>query len=222
MPFSRPEFGAVGPLWWDDRPCIVVGTGASLAGFDFNRLRGLGYILAVKESWRDLPFADAVFGLDIPWMNWAARDLAALSARMPVYLAVPDQDLDHQPIAGPTYLKRTGRCDAFSESPDTIEAGGNSGFGALNLAFLKRAKRIVLFGYDFGGGHYCEDRYVTRPKDHNARYMPGWAGNFRHILPQLAAAGVTVLNASPSSAIDAFPKVTIDEAVEYLAGLGSS
>lgn len=211
----RPEFARIGSADWGDRPVAIIGTGGSMKGFDFDRLGGCR-VLAVKEAWRDLPSADAIFGLDIPWMNWAARELAALSKRADVVLAVPDQDLALTPIEGPLWLKRTSKCDALSDDPTTIESGGNSGFGAFNFAYLKGAKQIVLFGFDYGGGHYCEDRYVTRPPNQNARYMAGWARNFDATRAQLDRAGVSVLNASPSSLVDAFPKVSHDEALQHL------
>lgn len=212
----RPEFASIDAADWGDRPVAVIGTGASMKGFDFERLRGRWRVLAVKESWRDLPFADTVFGLDIPWMNWAASEIAALCGRMNVALAVPDQELALTPISGPLWLKRTSRCDALSDDPTTIECGGNSGFGAFNFAYLKGAKRIVLFGFDYGGAHYCEDRYVTRPPNQNSRYMAGWARNFDATRAQLDRAGVSVLNASPSSLVDAFPKVSHEEALQRL------
>jgi hypothetical protein len=214
LPSSHPEFGRVGEPWWNDRPVAIVGTGPSLKSFDFGRLRGPWHVLAVKQAYHDLPFADTCFGLDLPWMAHHAVELADLALRMPLILAVPS---DHaQCITGALYVRREVKCEGLSDDLDWIEAGQNSGYGAVNLAYLKRAKRIVLFGYDYGGEHYCEERYVTRPKDHNARYMPGWAANFRWMVKQLAAAGVDVVNASPLSRIDAFTKCTIDEGLARL------
>lgn len=208
-------FGEVTGPWWDDAPAIVVGTGPSLAGFDFSRLEGLGHILAVKEAMRDLPFAEAVFGLDIPWMRRQAEYLAAL--RCELYLAVPDSKYRDDPtIPNATYLVRTRIGDKLSEDAAKCESGGNSGFGGLNIAYLKRAKTIFLFGYDYSADHYCPERYAHHSRHHNARYWPRWAKIFATTLPQLSAAGVTVFNASPDSTIDAFPKVSIDEAIERL------
>ena len=204
----------MGAPYWDT--AIIVGTGPSMIGFDFDRLRNRGPVLAVKEAYHDLPFCDAVFGLDLPWMRWGAEPLAALAKRKPLYLAVPDQEIDHTFIPGAIYLRRSRRCDAFSDNPDTIEAGSNSGFGAVNLAYLKRAKTIILFGFDYSGQHYCPQRYQTRPEDHNRRYLPLWADNFHATLGQLHAGGVTVINASPKSVVSAFPKFSHEQALEHL------
>ena len=210
----QPEFGRVGPPYWSERTTFIVGTGPSLRGFDFERLRGRGHILAVKQAWRDVPFADACFGLDLPWLRWANADLRALAERMPLYLAIPKPPyvLEHY-VPGATFLVRERICDALMEDPGVIEAGGNSGFGALNLAWHKKAMRIVLLGFDYTGKHYCNERYEARPDGHNSQYMQNWATNFRNTLPQSQARGVEVITASPSSLVDAFPRMTIDEAL---------
>jgi hypothetical protein len=209
--------GVVGPPWWDDRPTLIVGTGPSLHRFDFERLRGLGHVLAVKEAVWDLPFADACFGLDLGWIERRRDKLASLS--MELYLAVPaSTPAKARRIRNAVYLVRRRDGDLLRTDPGEVESGGNSGFGALNLAFLKRARRIVLLGYDYDGGrHYCPERYTHLTPGHNARYLPRWGRNFDRTAPQLRAAGVTVLNASLTSTVMAFPRASIDEALARLA-----
>lgn len=215
------EFGEVGPPWWNVKPVVIVGTGPSLKGFDFSRLEGLGWIFAVKESIWDLPFADALFSLDRPWINRQADRLRALT--IPIYLAIePESRRLCAHIKNATYLTRT-RFEGLSDDPKVVQSGGNSGGGAFNLAYLKRAREIVLFGFDFSanGGHYT-DRYLDwQPEGHNARYFPNWGSNFRAALPQLERAGVKVLNACPESTVDAFPRCTIGEALQRLDRLRS-
>lgn len=208
------EFGAVGPPWWDDRPVAVVGAGPSLKGFNFDRLRGPWHVLAVNQKVWDLPFACAGFSLDLPWMQHQAEPLGTLT--VPLWLAVPETE--HVPsIAGATYLRRIRVSNRLSTDPTRIESGGTSGFGAFNFAVLKRAKKIVLFGFDYsdqGVGHDKPEQYPWHKKFQNVSLWPRWATNFRDTVPQLG--GVTVLNASPVSSIDAFPKCEIEEAMRAL------
>lgn len=215
-------FSTVGPPWWDDRPVILVGTGPSLTGFDLSRLRDLGYILAVKEAVWDLPFADACFGLDYPWMRRMNGRLSELAARMPLYLAVAKQHPPaHTHVEGAIYLERDRKCGPLSDDPGIIEAGANSGFGAFNLAYLKHANLIYLFGFDYTSDHYCPERYAHHGRHHAAQYWPRWARNFERALPQLRSRRVRVINASPISNIDVFPKVSPNEAIEHLVGIRS-
>ncbi len=217
---SLPSFSEVGEPYWTDKPTLIVGSGSSLKGFDFGALRGLGYILAVKEAIWDLPFADACFSLHMPWPRRREKELKALA--VPLYLAVPRgmSEKQYDPIIPQAIYIERGNEKHLSDDPKLIHAGGNSGFGALNLAYLKRPKTIYLFGFDYNrsGGHYCPDRYEN-PDSHNARYWENWGDNFINVKHQLAAKGMTVINASPNSSIKAFPKVSIEQAMVDLARL---
>lgn len=211
----------VGEPWWSDKPLAIVGTGPSLTGFDFSRFRIPGVrVLAVKEAVWELPFADAVFGLDRPWINRQADRLRDL--RGPEIWLAPTGAEQGQNIAlieGARYL-RLKRFEGFSDDPAVIQSGGNSGFGAVNLAYLKRAKNIVLFGFDYtehGGHHYSAEKYHWYRAGQNARYWKNWGDNFSGCLPQLKRNGVEVINASPISTVDAFPKVTIEQGLELLS-----
>lgn len=216
---------AVGEPWWDDKPLAIVGSGASLKGFDFASLRIPGIrVLAVKEKVFDLPFADAVFGLDRPWINRQADKLREL--RGPEIWLAPTGAERGEHVAlidGAKYLK-LARFEGFSDDPTVIQSGGNSGFGAANLAYLKRAKRIVLFGFDYTEAHGHHDKpeqYHWYQAGRNARYWQSWGSNFDACRPQLAKAGIEIVNASPISTVTAFPKVTIEQGLLHLARLGA-
>lgn len=217
-PFQA-AYTSVGPPWWDDAPVLVVGTGPSMKGFNFDRLRGLGHVLAVKASYVDLPWAELCFGLDLHWMKRDERVLNELAARMPLWLAVPEENdtlIEPPIIKGAHYLKRVRANNKLNLTPDGVEFGGNSGFGAFNFAVLKRAKQIVLFGYDYTSEHYCPERYTHQKPGHNARYFPVWARGYNATVEQIKQLGIEVLNASPISSMTAFRKVSHDDAFQYL------
>lgn len=212
-------FAQVGPPWWDDRPVFLVGTGPSLVGFDFARLRGLGYVLSVKNSWPDVgSFADAWFCLDLHTMRRVPLAVQRIARKATAYLAIDRALADERPlpapvIAGAVYLKSYRLNVGLSEDPSQIECGANSGFGAFNVAYLKRAKLIVLLGFDYTGAPYCPHRYSHNPEGHNERYLERWAGNFDCTVPQLQRDGVRVINASQLSAVRAFPRMSIEQAM---------
>jgi hypothetical protein len=218
------NFSSVGAPWWYDRPAIIVGAGPSLKGFDFNKLKGLGYIVAVNGAMFDLPFADAWITIDPTFIKSHVDFLG--SAGPPLYLPVPAPETSVAPdgkfapiVERAIYLKRIRREDKLSTALDTIECGGTSGFAALNLAYLKRARDIVLFGFDYTlakGSHYNDEHYPWWKPGHHNSYWPGWAKGFRPVADQLAAEQIYVANASPDSAIDAFDKITHEQALEDL------
>lgn len=223
-PFSPlPPLGKVEAPWWDDKPLAIVGTGTSLNGFDFDAFDNPRFrVLAVKEAVWDLPFAAAVFGLDRPWINRQAQKLQ--DCPVPKVLSVEPEVRPCANIAGALYIMRA-RFPGFSDDPALIQSGANSGFGAVNYAYLKRAKHICLFGFDYRPGpHYCQERYVDdrgnpQPADQNARYWVNWGDNFNDCRAQLEREGVTIMNASIHSTVKAFPKCSIEEGLKWLINI---
>lgn len=99
--------------------------------------------------------------------------------------------------------------------PGHIGWGGNSGFGALNLAVQFGATKILLVGYDMNihrGRHWHPDHPCGM---HNP--TTGTAGRWRRAIdaaaPALRGAGVTVINCSPVSSLHAFPVMQFAEAL---------
>jgi hypothetical protein len=90
--------------------------------------------------------------------------------------------------------------------------GDNSGYQAINLAYLWGAGRIILLGYDMqhtgGKSHFFGDH----PKDLQvgSDYVD-WCHKFAKLAADLAARGVEVINCSRATALDCFPRATIDE-----------
>lgn len=211
------SFGTAGARDWSDRPVAIVGGGPSLQGFDFGRLRSRFTVVAVNASMFDLPFADAGFSIDIrAARNWWPK--IRNEVRFPFYLAIDNPVLDHfsgPPPSSVVFLRRV-QGTALSTNPVLISAGGTSGFGALHLSFLKGAKRITLFGFDYqpsavGEWHHNEQHYF--PHRQRLWDWQKWARNFDAAASVLRQAGVEVVNASPGSAITAFRRVSIEEAL---------
>jgi hypothetical protein len=130
------------------------------------------------------------------------------------YLAVADDFVFETAIPEATYILRQRSSIGLSTEPNRVHmGGGNSGFGAFNLAFLKQPKRIILLGYDYcSPGQHWHGQYPWNqgPSRHGSLYGR-WAEQFTHCIRQLKDAGVEVLNASPKSAITAFPKIELSE-----------
>lgn len=142
---------------------------------------------------------------------------------MPLHLAIPAERGCPNELKGKAhvYVRIRSKPLRLSTNPKFIECGRNSGFGALNLAFLMGAKEIYLFGYDYQpDSYYCPERY-THKKPESQAHWPTWAKLYDPIAYQFKAAGVAVFNASPTSTITAFPKITLAEAMQRLHRMGS-
>jgi hypothetical protein len=205
--------------WWDDKPVALVANGPSLKGFDCGKLVGRFHILAIKGAIFDLPFADAGIGLDMPrYMEWCHR-LAKVP--YPVYWAFPEiQHFRVRNVLGKNIivLKRGGK-EVPSNRADVINGGGSSGYAAIELAMHKRARQIVLLGFDYtaNGGRvmHVNDTPYKASRFQTADAWIRWARNIDNMKPALERAGAEMVNGSPASRIKAFPRMTPDEAIQH-------
>lgn len=210
----RWEFSRLGAPQWSDKPVALIGGGASIKGVDLSSLAD-AHTIAVKGTMFDYPWAEMAFGLDSIDLGRWWRNLN--DARMPVWWAVDPRrwrDPTHKFFPRQLRLIRRQTSQFLSNDPSIISSGGTSGFGALNVAYLKGARLVVLFGYDYSavngewhanGAHYDPNHFYNPVK------WEEWAATFGNVVSQLSEKGVEVVNASPRSGISAFPKVSIEE-----------
>ena len=87
---------------------------------------------------------------------------------------------------------------------DILHYGGNSGYQAINLAYLRGATHIYLIGYNMGAGgntHFFGDHSGGLVSGNYA----GFVEQFDRLSQDLAEEGVTVINCTPDTALYQFP-----------------
>lgn len=217
------EWGRVNPDDVKDN-IIIVGSGKSLIGFNFNKLKGLGTIIAVNGAGNAVPFADIWFTLD-PWglngpqlpQNFRGRMFAAVAedyatpqAQSPAHRITPDPRITFlhrlRSHNKPNVSSETSYKLGLSEDTSCINTG-NSGYGALNLAYHYRPKKILLLGIDGSIGYFYTNNTSNRP----LTYLPHM---FASAEPQLKNAGIELINGSINSAITTYPRFTVDESLK--------
>ncbi len=118
--------------------------------------------------------------------------------------------LDHPQVHA---LRLTGQ-SGHEDAPDGLRHGSNSGYQAIELAVKLGAKRIVLLGYDMkvdgGRSHWHDEPRQRDFADVAARSM---LPHFASLVEPLKALGVEVVNATPGSAIECFPKASLEDAL---------
>lgn len=203
------EIGNVGLSNWDDKPVYIVGGGPSLKPFQkkLALLYQLGHVIAVNDAYKHCKYPDVIFTLDHQWLENRFTEIPSMQS--PVFAAVEFENHPCIDCENLTYLWRYPRWKAtLSEDKSQITNGHNSGYGALNFAYLKGAKTIFLLGFDFKlvdeKKHFHEGYKWTSPQDPN-NVFPMWAKLFDDTLPQFEKAGVKVFNCSNNSAMTAFP-----------------
>lgn len=186
---------------------VCLGGGPSLTPADVDACRGRATVIAVNDSWRLAPWADALMASDAAW--WAARkgvpefgglkfSLEANSGRWP----------------GVTVLQVTGD-KGIEPEPTGLRTGRNSGAAAINLAVHFGAARVLLLGYDLQAKDEAHSHWFgahQRPLRGGSPYQL-FRQMFEAMVQPLKDAGVSVINCTAGSALRCFPFSSLAEAL---------
>lgn len=156
-----------------------------------------------NAAWADIWYA-------ADWKFWHAyQDEARASAALTI-TATRDA-LDHGVVD--LFLNTKDDEQAQQYVPGYAVSGGHSGFQALQIAIAAGASRVLLVGYD------CRDRgndtnYFGRKPEKLDVDDRSNKSRWPKVYSQMKKpAGVEILNATPGSAISAFPFVDLAEAL---------
>ena len=191
-----------GPLWAGKTVAIMAsGPSITLEQTEAVLLAGVPAI-AINTTYRLAPWAELLYACDHKWWRWenGAPDFRGLKGT---------QDKSAALEFGLYYIRGDDQ-PGLSATPGLIHTGGNSGFQALNLAALLGARRILLLGYDMkiaanGASHWHGDH----PDGIRSGYK-NWLPVFARAVPDLARAGLEVINCTPDSALTCFPYSDIE------------
>ena len=196
---------------WSGDIVVLVASGPSAPQVRLAAARGKAKFIAVNNSWRLAPWSDVLYSCDFSW--WNAYDDWHQFAGLKV-------SIEYRTSEKWPEIRRM-ECQKINDfvdfSPDArIGWGGNSGFGAINLAVKFGAKRLILVGYDMTlshGPHWHGKHKVGmhNPLPANVRR---WRRAIDNAEPSLKAHGVRILNASPISGLEAYPKIGFEEALK--------
>lgn len=197
------------PAWlpnWSGDIAAVVASGQSATQTDLTLLRGRCRILAINRAFELAPFGSALYAADGAfWTHYpAARQFAGIKITA---------DRNAASHWGLHQITVDGAHRIQVDAPGRIGHGGNGGFQAINLAVQFGARRILLIGIDLCGEHWHEahKQPLRNPKPQT---LEKWRKRLDAQAAALAALGVTVYNCSMCSALTAYPKMPIAEALE--------
>jgi hypothetical protein len=202
------------PLWkflnagdWKDEPCFLIGGGPSLLGFDFERLRGKGKIIAVNKAFFYVPFADMVLAMDqdffkhLTHANYGLKYTTAFQV-FPGWKVFVDSN--NTKMDGVKFVFRWNLPELTFDMKKGVYCGNNSGVAALCMACLLGCSPIYLLGYDMshkGKKSHFHSGYLTSQS-------PGTLGNFiKHFTmlhKQIQKKGIKVINLNQHSRLRCF------------------
>ena len=99
-----------------------------------------------------------------------------------------------------------------------IHQGGNSGYQAINLAYLWGAKAIVLLGFDCSPSKDGKAHWFGQHGPQLTQRQPFdlWQAKFPQLAQDLVSEGVPVLNASRETVLRCFERVDLEFAPRRL------
>lgn len=192
------------PQMWKGMTVAVLASGPSMSFGVADSVRHLRRV-AVNTTYRLAPDADAVYGSDSSWWHANPSALACPGIKCCIEQKpglppnVPD---------GVVTLRNTGRI-GFDPDPGCARTIDNSGAVAIQIAVHAGAARILLLGFDMRGGHWHHDHHGFNP---SVAYLQRCVVAFRTLARALPSS-VDVLNCTPDSALDCFPRVSLAEAL---------
>ncbi len=217
---------------WVGQTVVIIGGGPSLTYEQIGRVQaahtfGEVRCIAVNSAYLLAPWADVSYFADSHWWKWHTMgtpvQTLGLSAEQvrEKWAAFKGQKCTIENSGGnvtdPAVHVMRNRDfpihgTGLSRDPQFLVTGRNSGFQSLNLATLAGVTTAILLGFDGkpaadGKTHFLGEH--PRPCPPNA--YPYYRAAMSAAERDLDDLGVTVLNASPGSAIDSFKKVRIED-----------
>jgi hypothetical protein len=217
---------------WQGETVVLIGGGPSLTLDQVGMVRvaheaGQVRCIAVNDAYLWAPFADVCYFADVHWFEWqtkgVAKPLLGLTADQVrerfasfsgLKCSIDNHGVFVKDPAVHVMQQSKGGCWGLSLDPCRLVTGRNSGYQALNMAVLSGAKTVILLGYDAqvpknGPSHW----FGEHPRSVPAAVVLDYKTSFRAGAEAIKAAGVRVINASPGSAVDAFEKNDLAEAL---------
>lgn len=202
-----PKYQTIKPRW-SNRTVIVAAPGPSLNISVAETCRNSGFpSIAVCSAFLLFPFADILYACDAAW--WQAYQPYFKGEKWSNQTNTLAEQYNINIVRG-------HHGEGFSFNPEIIHFGSNSGFQAINLAILFGATRIILVGFNMqtmdGDRHFHGD--YPKPLANE--------GNYRNFVPEFNKAAkllpdrIKIINATPNSALDCFPKMDLDDAISHL------
>lgn len=196
---------------------FVLASGPSMAQADVDAVRGRGHVIAINNQVFAAPWAEIHYVADASWFEAYADRYNALDFKGERFCAS---------IGGLKFKARRLMLEGGEGlGRKVIRSGNNSGYQAINFAYLRGARTIVILGLDMQYGPNGEKH--NHP-DHGKTPAGVQLGNFNRGMPELCipkfaalardlrAEGVRVINSSRRTALTVFERMPLSDALAVI------
>lgn len=213
------------PNWypdWSGEKVAIVASGPSAVEQPIDLLRAHCRVVAINNSWRLAPWADALYACDGAW--WLAHGGVPGFHGLKVSLDIKERDsrgsaLDMREAAA--LYPDIRRCPSIRSETmvfdhrGAIGWGGNSGFQAINWCAHLGVSTMVLIGFDMSrdaGSHWHGD-HGGRLHNPSVADLDRYRSAVDGASHALQVRGVRVVNVSATSSLRNYEKLTFEEAL---------
>ena len=174
---------------------IIAASGPSLTKRDVEFCKGKGTLIVINNTYQLAPWADILYACDQVWWHAYPEAIKFKGRKISIQYHHPKVEL------WPNDGKK------FGLGREMIHTGGNSGYQAINLAYLLGATKIILLGYDMqytqGKAHWHGDhkRGLTQQTA-----FKQWCNHLGIMAKDLISEGVEVINATRETALECFKR----------------
>lgn len=187
----------------------MVASGPSAPGVHLKPANGAARFIAVKTSIELCPWADILHAADFSWWNQhqGRPDFAGVKTTL-------NRRASEAPW-GVQFLRSNFTTGMEFDDPGRVGWGGNSGFGAVNLAAQFGASKIILIGFDMriDLGARWHAPHGAGSAEPVGLFVENWRRHLDDAASDLAARSIRVVNCSPISALRAYPIMPFEAAL---------
>lgn len=209
---------------WPDSTVVCVGGGPSFSVEQQNIIRdwharGGCKVIAINNAYARCLWADAHYFADHRWYRWHKdKELFAEFRGERYSIENANSTIEDASIKVLKNLSVVGgTMGRLSDDPTGLYTGcGNGGYQAIELGILKGGIRIVLVGYDLKpdaeGRHHW---HVEHPVTMDGGIYRFWREEYGRMAPTAKARGIEIWNASADTALEHFPRVSLESLFAY-------
>lgn len=199
------------PRKYEGRPIVLCATGPSLTDEVVETIREFKdkvVVFGINDSYRIIDFLDEFYACDTRWWNYWGEHFRetypTLSAWTQCAESAKKFNLQHSPGQHKKGL---------STSPELIHFGKNSGYQALNIAYLMGGKPLILTGYNMKIAQHSHF-FGEHPEGLNRRspYL-SFIQEYRTVQPEIAE---NIINCTTDSALTVFKQANLRETCQNL------
>jgi hypothetical protein len=167
----------------------VLATGPSMSQAVADQVRGRCHVVAVSDAYKLAPWADALASTDSKW--WRAHEDALLFK-------------GRKFTAAPSFVKLDESIERLA-----VDCSTNSALLGLMAAAVKLgAKRVLLCGVDMHSpGKHFFGEHKAPLRSSKQRHLDLHKRQFMNYHPK----GVEIINCTPGSALEAYPKRPLED-----------